>query len=115
MDIRYKVAGVGVLAVSALYCALGAIGSITAVAESEPPASPTAEIEQSVSPQEASYVLRDYGGVVAVFLPEEEKRPLAVTDIAVEELRAADRTLLDQGIRAADRDELVSLLEDLGS
>ena len=63
----------------------------------------------------AEYFLRDSGGYVAVFAGAREREPLRVTEIETKRLRAADKELLRQGIPAADGDELLVLLEDLGS
>ena len=39
----------------------------------------------------------------------------ALTDIEVGTLREADRQILNTGLAVADREELLTLLEDLGS
>ncbi len=62
----------------------------------------------------AEYVLREHRGVVGIFEPG-ELLPVSVTDIEVDGLRAGDRELLKAGVAAADREELLELLEDLGS
>ena len=40
---------------------------------------------------------------------------MTTTDINVRTLREADRALLSAGLPAADKDEVLTLLEDLGS
>ena len=59
-------------------------------------------------------MLREYDGCVAVFAVGESK-PVTTTDINVRTLREADRALLSAGLPAADKDEVLTLLEDLGS
>ncbi|MCD8016681.1 MAG: hypothetical protein LUE06_01950 [Oscillospiraceae bacterium] len=61
------------------------------------------------------YVLGESGGVVAIFQSGDLRHPVEVTDIEVGTLREADRTLLREGLPAADRGALLELLEDLGS
>ena len=82
--------------------------------------------EKSAVPQEiyaryladaesAQYYLKDSAGFVAVYQQERDKSPVAVTDIELEGLRAADQAMLEAGIPVSDRRELLQLLEDLGS
>lgn len=63
----------------------------------------------------AQYYLRGSEGHVAVYRAEREKAPLAVTEIELSALREADRAMLEEGIPVPDRQELLLLLEDLGS
>ena len=63
----------------------------------------------------ARFYLRDSGGYVAVYEQERDKTPLAVTDIELACLRSADQAMLEAGIPVLDRQELLKLLEDLGS
>ena len=61
------------------------------------------------------YVLAAYGGSVAVFERGDRESPLEVTDIELARLRAADRAMIETGVPVSDREELMALLEDLGS
>lgn len=61
------------------------------------------------------YVLAAADGRVAVFTAGDRRTPVAVTDIELDTLRAADRALLDAGLAVPDGDALQRLLEDLGS
>ena len=63
------------------------------------------------------YLVADYGGSVAVFDSADSsmENPLQVTDIELGTLRAADRALIEIGVPVASREELMALLEDLGS
>ena len=60
-------------------------------------------------------VLGSYDGRVSVFDSGNLKTPLEVTDIDLSALREADRSQLESGLAVASREELMSLLEDLGS
>jgi hypothetical protein len=101
----------GILAVTAVFTAFWALRSIGAKAEG----APAAAYEWSCDEADAAFVLREYEGYVGVFEGGGGKTPLTVTDIAVDGLREADRDMLGAGIAVADRDELLTLLEDLGS
>ena len=61
-----------------------------------------------------SYVLRAADGNVAVYDRLDPRRPLTVTEIELDSLRAHDRALIEQGLPADSREELMALLEDLG-
>ena len=60
-------------------------------------------------------VLGSYDGRVSVFDSGNLKAPLEVTDIDISALREADRSQLESGLAVSSREELMSLLEDLGS
>lgn len=64
---------------------------------------------------ENSYVLRDYEGYVAIFVENEPELPVTVTDIQVSTLRELDRRLLVTGMKVKGQEELVMILEDIGS
>lgn len=61
------------------------------------------------------YVLRDYEGLVAVFVENEPELPMTVTDIQVSTLRELDKQLLETGLKIDSHEKLVMTLEDLGS
>lgn len=63
----------------------------------------------------ARFYLRGSEGYVAIYEKERDKTPLAVTDIELQCLRSADRAMIESGIPVLDRQELLQLLEDLGS
>lgn len=67
------------------------------------------------SPVESSYVLRDYEGYVAVFVENDPRCPMTVTDIEVSTLRELDRRLLQTGMKVSSHENLMMTLEDLGS
>lgn len=74
---------------------------------------PTPE-EKYTSPETAAYILIEQDGYVAIF-SSNPRQLLEVTDISVSTLPATDRSLLQTGITAASRYELLTLLEDLNS
>ncbi len=59
--------------------------------------------------------LRPSDGRVAVFSSRRGKEPLRVTNIELKCLRASDRAMVEAGIPVLSRQELLCLLEDLGS
>ena len=59
----------------------------------------------------AGYILKDCGGVVTVF-EREQAEPTAISTF---HLPRTDREKLQTGIEVFSREELLSLLEDLGS
>ena len=67
------------------------------------------------SKSKAEYILRDYEGYVSVFASDADRRPLQVTGIEVAGLRRADQELLRGGITVGSQEQLLLLLEDLGS
>ena len=88
-----------VLALTAVIMSSAAVKSISGTGENNAPG-------QKVSLAAADksfYCLRDWQGYVAV------------TDIPTETLNKVDREKLKGGIKAATREELLSLLEDLSS
>lgn len=65
--------------------------------------------------ESALYYLRESGGRVAVFESKRGREPLRVTGIELKCLRAADQAMVEAGIPVLSQQELLSLLEDLGS
>ena len=55
------------------------------------------------------------GHVLSVFASDADRRPLQVTGIEVAGLRRADQELLRGGITVGSQEQLLLLLEDLGS
>ena len=74
---------------------------------------PTVE-EKYTSFETAAYIVKEQDGYVAVF-SSNPMRLLEITDISVGNLPAGDRNLLQTGITAGSRNELLMLLEDLNS
>ena len=113
MKLWMKLAGTGALAVAAVVCASAAIGGITGdVSAGDDQLDGSLVWPESI--EDAEFILREYDGCVAVFAVG-EKEPVTMTDIEVRTLRETDRALLNAGLPAADKDEVLTLLEDLGS
>ena len=106
-----KLAGTGVLAAAAVWSAAAAISGISSPAQ---PADSYEGVALPAPESGAEFVLREYDGCVAVFAAG-EKKPVTLTDIEVRGLRRADRELLSAGLPCAGREEVLALLEDLGS
>ena len=68
---------------------------------------PTQELQQT------EYIIKDYGGKVAVF-ESNSNEPMVVYEIYTHLLPENDIELLRRGIKVADRQQLQSCLEDLG-
>lgn len=64
---------------------------------------------------EGGFVLREHDGNVAVYYAGFDKVPAVVTEIEVGQLPEADRKMLAEGMEVGTREELLLLLEDLGS
>ncbi len=60
------------------------------------------------------YRLGEHKGLVAVYSGSGTE-PVSVTDIALASLRQADREMIARGLEADSQEELLRLLEDLGS
>ena len=65
------------------------------------------------SADSARFILREYGGKVALFCDGEEE-PTAVYQTQIGGFYPADRELLEKGICLNSREELRRLIEDLG-
>ena len=69
----------------------------------------------SAREEAAQFFLKSCDGFVAVYTASRSRAPESVTAIEVASLRSADRAMIERGIPVADRQELLELLEDLGS
>ena len=63
--------------------------------------------------EQTGYIVRASDGYVAVYRADAPASPVQTTDIAVNELRRHDQTLLQKGLRVDSREALLMLLEDL--
>ena len=111
MKLWMKLAGCGVLAVTAVLCASAAIGGITGGVRAS---DEEGVVDWPLTMDDAEFVLKEYDGCVAVFAVGGHE-PVTTTEIDVRTLREADRALHGAGVPAANRDEVLALLEDLGS
>lgn len=62
-----------------------------------------------------SFLLGERDGNIAVFRAEDPDTPVTITNIQLATLREADRRMISAGLMAGSEDELLMLLEDLGS
>lgn len=67
--------------------------------------------DKKEKPKKQGYVIKDYGGNIAVF-EDNETKPFRITDIEVKNLPEADRKELKNGITAQNNEQLTTLLED---
>ncbi len=96
-------------------CVCAALAVIMCIAAAGGMGTESAVPVQSVSTAGSSgYCLRDWQGYVAVF-EDGDEAPSAMTDIQTGTLNLVDREKLRSGIKAATREELLSLLEDFSS
>ena len=65
------------------------------------------------SPVETAYIVKEYGGKVAVFTPK-EKEPIAVYEVYVHLLPENDIEILRRRIKVDDDYTLMKTLEDFG-
>ena len=107
-----KTASIICLAVLSVLC--GAAAYKTGNTETVPEEKVVAAMSYSAS-GETPYCLRDCEGFVAVYRQSDLTEPVTVTDIETLTLNDNDRELLQNGITAENKTELISLLEDLGS
>ncbi len=113
MKFKIKIAVLCVLCATAVAMTVGAVKTIAAPDAVSTP--PVAVSNASVDDKNAEYYLRDCSGYVAVFRGADSKTPIKVTDIETETLNTVDRGLLQQGIPAENKNELLMLLEDFSS
>ena len=104
-------------AISLCLCAVSVITAAAAFrigAESGPEEQTVAAMSYP-EPEREAYLLREREGFIAVFSADDTAEPITVTDIEVCTLNNNDRKLLQGGITAENKAELLSLLEDLSS
>lgn len=63
----------------------------------------------------AVYYLRADGDYIAVYPGRRARQPQELTHIELRTLRRADRAMIEAGLPVRSRQELLQLLEDLGS
>ncbi len=66
-------------------------------------------------PVTVRFTLAQHDGCVAVYSASDREKPLLVTDISLSSLRQTDRELIERGIGVSSHEEVLGLLEDLGS
>lgn len=89
--------------------------------EQETPSSPVVydtpkNVEQPPAKKsEYIFLAKTYEGNIALFSPDNQVRPIRISDINVASLPAADIALLETGIEIFTQEQLSQLLEDYGS
>mgnify|MGYP007092030485 CR=1 FL=1 len=89
-------------------CAVSPFAAGAAISSLQQPDAPVTSYDGA----QAEFVLRDYE---SVFAPGGDRKPLQVTGIETAGLRRTDRELLRGGITVGSQEQLLLLLEDLGS
>ena len=113
LQMRLKLALLMCLAAAAVYTGAEAWRSLQPVRENKLPEEVYARFLARADT--AEFYLKDQGEYVAVYADARDREPLRVTDIELRCLRRADRAMLEAGIPVLSRQELLLLLEDLGS
>lgn len=113
MNLKLRAGVLALLGATAVYAALGAAKSLHPVVRDTLPAEIYARY--SAIEESAQFFLKSCDGFVAVYKGAKGRSPETVTAIEVSSLRSADRAMLARGIPVTDREELLALLEDLGS
>lgn len=111
MDIKYRICACVLLALTAAFCASYTIADVKG--REEVPTGPVG-LSATAQPGSEGFLLCARDGYVAVVDPTVGETAV-VTDIGLDTLREADRSLIESGLRVDSREELLSLLEDLGS
>ncbi len=111
MGLRLRIALLMCLAAGAAWSAVEAYESLKPPQIYEVPEAVYAEY--TADEQGAQYQLKACDGYVAVYSGRSGK-PM-MTDIELSALGSADRAMIELGIPVADRQQLLLLLEDLGS
>jgi len=110
--IKRKLTLLSLLVLAAALCSTATVQSFL-LREAAQKSFPVVE-EKYTSFETAAYILKEQDGYVAVF-SSNDSRLLQMTEIPVNSLRRADRTLLETGIAADSRETLLTLLEDFNS
>lgn len=113
MRLKMKMTALALIATLAVYTALGAARSLRPAVHDSVPTEIYARF--SAREESAEYFLKDCDGFVAVYEAAKSRAPETVTAIETASLRGADRAMIEKGIPVSDRQELLELLEDLGS
>lgn len=113
MKLKLRMAMLAALALAAAFTGAGALKSLRPSARDALPAEIYARY--TLREESAQYFLKSCDGFVAVYRGIKGKTPESVTAIEISSLRAADRAMLARGIPVENKQELLELLEDLGS
>lgn len=112
MGLRLRIALLMCLAAGAAWSAVAAYESLKPAVASQVPEAVYAQY--SAVEAAAQYQLKACDGYVAVYNGRGGGRPV-MTDIELSSLGSGDRAMIELGLPVADREQLLLLLEDLGS
>lgn len=112
MGLRLRIALLMCLAAGAAWSAVAAYESLKPPLAYEVPEAVYAQY--TADEENAQYHLKACDGYVAVYSGKGGGKPM-MTDIELSALGSADRAMIELGIPVADREQLLLLLEDLGS
>ncbi|MBQ4651306.1 MAG: hypothetical protein IJB78_01165 [Oscillospiraceae bacterium] len=112
MGLRLRIALLMCLAAAAAWSAVEAYESLKPPKIYEVPEAVYAEY--TTGEENAQYQLKACDGYVAVYGGRGGGKPM-MTDIELSALASADRAMIELGIPVKNREELLLLLEDLGS
>ena len=113
MNIKLKAMVLCALVAAAAVSGSAAVKTLKPAAKTKLPAEIYARYK--VMEDGAKFFLRPEGEYIAVYQDKRGKNPLMVTGIELSCLRDADKAMVEAGLPARDRRELLMLLEDLGS
>jgi hypothetical protein len=113
MRLKLKIALLLCLLGAALFTGAEALRSLRQVPDRRFPAEIYARFARNAD--SAAFFLRRDGAYIAIFPGKRARDPVEVTGIELQGLRRADRAMIEAGLPVASRQELLQLLEDLGS
>lgn len=113
MRLKLRISLLLCLVAAAVLSGIGAAKTLRPVEKSQIPQEVYSKL--SAKADNAQFFLRCCGDYVAVYEGPKDKKPVTVTRIELACLRGADIAMLEAGIPVSDRQELLLLLEDLGS
>ena len=113
MKLRLKMALLMCLMAAAVFTGVEAWSGLRPVRENQVPSELYAPF--AAQADAAEFFLRESGDYVAVFSGQRDRNPITVTGIELACLRNVDRAMIEAGLPAMNRHELLLLLEDLGS
>ncbi len=112
MKLRHRLTICAALLICAALCASYTVRDLRAQPAVQPAAHAAAHTP-AAAPSPERFALCGKNGYVAVIDPD--CAAPVVTDIELAALREADRRLVEAGVSVSSREELLALLEDLGS
>ena len=113
LKLRLKIALLLMLMGAAAFTGAEALRSLRTVPGTDIPEELYGQFARNA--ETAAFFLRQEGDYVAVYPARREKTALRVTSIALKGLRKVDQAMIREGLPVRSMQELLQLLEDLGS